>query len=80
MDAGEQPRDLTGAIDVGSGHYLRSGSGQELWWSHPECRGWHPLPDHGFTGWPDGVAINGSLLCPHTGVHGFVRDGRWVPA
>lgn len=73
------PRDLTGAIDVGSGHYLRPGD-EELWWSHPECRGWHPLSDHGVELGPEGVTIHGSLLCPDTGVHGWITNGKWVSA
>lgn len=28
----------------------------------------------------DPLTLGGSLLCPVCGLHGFVRDGRWVPA
>lgn len=77
----EQPRDLTGAVDVGSGHYLRTDAGGTLLWSHPECRGWHPLSNHevAYGSLEDGrITVRGSLKCPHVpGVHGWVIDGRW---
>lgn len=28
----------------------------------------------------DPLTVEGSLLCRSCGTHGFVRDGRWVPA
>jgi len=28
----------------------------------------------------DPLTIDPSILCPDCGAHGFVRDGRWVPA
>jgi hypothetical protein len=38
--------------------------------------------------WPDGwtvvsespLTLSPSLLCPRCGHHGFIRDGKWVPA
>lgn len=76
----EQPRDTRGATYVGSGHYLRVGPDNEVWWSHPECRGWHPSSNHRFTFGSGGITIYGSLLCPDTGVHGFVTNGVWRDA
>lgn len=73
----EQPRDTTGAIDVGSGHYLRDGPEGELWWSHPECQGWHPSTSHQVTHGANGITVYPSLLCPDTGVHGWITEGVW---
>ena len=52
-----------------------------------ECEGWAP-----FTGTPGGrddgwdvqslepLTISPSLLCRACGHHGFIREGKWVPA
>ena len=38
------------------------------------------LPHHEVAGtWPD-VTVHPSVLCPDCQLHGYVRDGRWVPA
>lgn len=88
------PGDEPGTDDLGSGVYLRwDGDGVGFIWHHPACRPWSALrfqPDPRSTGHvlasggPDDMAhltITGSLLCPMgCGCHGFIRDGRWVPA
>lgn len=46
------------------------------------AHGWAPL--HGPLGWTlvnaEPLTISPSLLCLHCHHHGFIRDGRWVPA
>lgn len=37
-------------------------------------------PGHQVTREAGTVSISPSILCPDCGTHGFVRDGRWVPA
>lgn len=79
----EQPRDLAGAVDVGSGHYLRGDTAGLLLWSHPSCRGWFPLSNHqvAYGSLEDGrITVRGSLRCPSCGVHGWIIDGRWSHA
>lgn len=43
-----------------------------------------PRPDDGHAYWvlesEHPLTLSPSLVCPECGEHGFVRDGRWVPA
>ena len=61
-------------------------AGLDYW--HPcrdgkEAPGFIPLDD-GARGWTlgklDPLTVSPSLLCRACGHHGFIRDGRWVPA
>lgn len=36
------------------------------------------MPEHRVTGWPP--TIEGSILCPDCGLHGWVREGKWEAA
>ncbi len=60
-----------------------------IWFWHPciEIRGPHPGPN-GRTGeaWgysntedPAHLTLEGSILCETCGLHGFLRDGVWLP-
>lgn len=78
------------------GHDIRiefDADGHGLTWKHPEHRAWMGLrftPDPASTGHvlvAGGIAaqekttIQGSLLCPMgCGRHGFITDGKWIPA
>lgn len=54
-------------------------------WGHPECRSYHLVDltsgeKHQLIS-RDPLHIEASLLCPlGTGAHGFIRNGKWVPA
>ena len=80
-------------LDLGQGlnaelRYL-DGVLQGMWYEHP-CRngqmspGWIPFKPECPSGWTlvseKPLTLSPSLLCPMCGHHGFVRDGRWVPA
>jgi hypothetical protein len=78
-------------LDLGSGVYVRWDDDGKLLWTHTEltgCKGWAWLtfePDPRSTGHRlisrDPLTIEGSLLCPiGCGAHGWIHDGRWVPA
>lgn len=76
--------DTAGAIDIGSGHFLRWAGNGDLYWCHPGCRGWHTVDvtsgkRHRLSS-RDPITIEGSLLCVETRVHGFVRNGQWISA
>lgn len=61
-------------------------------YKHPDgkggiCGGW--VPYKSLTGWPpngwdvlsrDPLTLAPSLLCRICGHHGFIREGKWVPA
>lgn len=62
-------------------------------WQHPDphrpsqrCNGlaWVSLKPMWSDGWDllslDPLTLSPSLLCQRCGRHGFIRDGRWVPA
>lgn len=80
--------------DIGHGiKIMWDEDGRGLYWQHPECRAWMPLrfsPDPRSTGHllmkggpttMNELTVAGSLLCPKgCGKHGFIKDGRWVPA
>lgn len=85
------PINEPGIVDLGHEVYLRWYSdGRGFIWHHPTCRAWSSLKfdlmgtGHVLTsGGPDDpkITIQGSLLCPMgCGFHGFIRDGKWVPA
>ena len=75
-------------IDIGARHFIIP-AGDGFMWHHdgplPSCRSW------GWFGEVDGQAsghrivshkpltVEGSLIHPECGDHGFIRDGRWVP-
>lgn len=46
--------------------------------------GWIPVKPEAPNGWDlvsaDPITLSPSLLCRTCGHHGFIRDGRWVPA
>jgi len=48
------------------------------------CHGWVPFKPHHNSGWDvaslDPLTISPSMLCRACGHHGFIRDGKWVPA
>lgn len=81
-------------IDLGHDVFiLWDNDGSGLSWHHPACRAWATLrfqPDPKSTGHKlvrgdrddhTVLTIDGSLLCPMgCGTHGFIRDGRWIPA
>lgn len=81
-------------LDLGHEVYiLWDGDGQGFLWHHAACRPWsfvrfYPDPKssgHRLSrGGKDDMAhftVDGSLLCPMScGEHGFIRDGKWVPA
>lgn len=45
--------------------------------SNMPCGGFVPAKPHWGDGWD---VLSPSLLCLACGHHGFVRDGKWVPA
>lgn len=79
---------------LGHGVYIRwDADGGGILWHHPTCRAWAFLrfrPDPISTGHKllsggpqdtEHMTVEGSLLCPMgCGAHGFIRDGRWIPA
>jgi hypothetical protein len=84
---------MTGFIDIGHGvsvFYMEDNTG--IYWRHPGCRSSYFLwfmPNLYSTGHrlvsgsPDDMehfTIEGSLLCPNCGFHGFITNGRWIPA
>ena len=86
--------DIEGAVDLGHGVWIHWDSdGQGFLWKHPACRPWAfvrfpPDPESRghrlIAGGPDDpvhLTIEGSLLCPMgCGEHGWIRDGKWIPA
>lgn len=46
--------------------------------------GWVPVKPHDIHGWDlvseEPLTLSPSLLCRGCGHHGFIREGRWVPA
>lgn len=48
------------------------------------CSGYAPLKPQTDDGWDlialEPLTISPSLLCNACGHHGFIRDGKWVPA
>lgn len=76
--------DTEGATPIGDGHFVRWGTNGDLYWCHPGCRGWHTVDitsgkRHKLVS-REPLTIQGSLLCVEFGTHGFIRDGKWVPA
>lgn len=56
--------------------------GDELLWKHPECRAWSRVtfPPHVLVS-REPLTVTASLLCPQgCGRHGFITNGKWVPA
>lgn len=76
--------------DIGSRHFVRpNGFGGYLWWH--DC----PAVDHVAWGWfgpyddrasghiitsHEPLTVKGSLICELCHDHGFITDGKWVPA
>lgn len=65
--------------------------GVHYWHPRPDgsgtCEGWVSVPDE--DGWPEHswkveseqpLTLSPSLLCNACGHHGFIQQGRWVPA
>jgi len=48
------------------------------------CKGWIPIQPECPLGWVvekmEPLTLSPSLVCRLCGHHGFIRDGRWVPA
>lgn len=63
-----------------------------LFWVHPDhdaCRGWHGIDvtsgkfhsiTDGGKGDEESLTVVASVLCPESGVHGYITRGRWVDA
>ena len=83
-------------IDLGAGVRISwdADGGGLLWW-HPrntrQCAAMFLrfMPDSRSTGHrlmsgdptdQEHLTIGGSLLCPFCGCHGFIQNGKWVPA
>lgn len=91
-DALAYPAYEVGVTRLGHRHFLLHADDGDndyyLWW--------HDCPDQGGWGWfgkrdtgkasghgiesRDPLTVKGSLICNHCGDHGFIRDGKWVPA
>ena len=58
--------------------------GTQLLWKHPGCKAWslvNFVPGAHTLVRDDPLTISPSLLCPQKcGTHGFIIDGKWVPA
>lgn len=71
-------------IDLGFGVFgLWRPDGMFLW-KHPACRSWAEVrfggPHHTLDS-RDPLTMSPSLLCPMgCGTHGYIKQGRWVPA
>lgn len=89
-----KPDGLGALIDLGDGHTFtpRYVGGELLGfnWTHPRPDGDRCMP---LLGWIpirpgrwwelvslDPLTISPSLLCTNCQTHGFVREGKWVPA
>lgn len=87
------PADLKAATDLGQRHFVMPGSNDDeyLWWH--DCNGDRPVGGWGWFGRgqdgresghhirsEDPLTVAGSLICTVCGDHGFIRDGKWVPA
>ena len=78
-------RDSFGEIDLGDGFFLRWLESGNAIWKHPACRPWAHIDlttgkHHGIVS-RSPVTLTPSLLCPfNCGTHGYIRDGKWVPA
>lgn len=86
------PADLEDATDLGHRHFVMANvKGEWLWWH--DCNADRPVGGWGWFGRnQDGresghviesehpLTVRGSLICEACGDHGFIREGRWVPA
>jgi hypothetical protein len=65
--------------------------GRHVWWKHDCNAPWAStpgfemrIPINDIVGWTvqstDPITLSPSLLCSACGEHGFIRDGKWVPA
>ena len=81
-----------GYIDIGHGVSIEfreiDGAGAGVAYRHPTpagraCEGYAPLSPPG-EHWQlvqrEPLTISPSLLCRACGHHGFIREGKWVPA
>lgn len=71
--------------ELASIHYLHPPApGRQAPGGYEKCYGNVPVKPY----WPDGwevisvepLTLSPSLLCRACGSHGFIRDGKWVPA
>jgi hypothetical protein len=85
-------RDITPLDDRGRIYVSASLYGDE----HPTWTHWCPMdkcdPGRGVSQWAmagtpqhpvqqrEPLTLDGSLLCPNCGLHGWIREGRWVNA
>jgi len=80
-------------FDIGHGVTLEpvyfDGSLEAVEYTHPDkegkpCVGWVPLKPRNKLGWDllneEPLTLSPSLLCRRCGHHGFIRNGKWVPA
>jgi len=90
-DSAQYPAGLEETLDLGHRHFARPYVGLAWIWWH-DC----PAVGHISWGWignqGDGnksghviestspLTVRGSLVCTDCRDHGFIRDGRWVPA
>ncbi len=79
-------------IDVGSGHQVQVLNGGGVLWEHDTLPGYevprHQVSPHNSAKWAvvqrEPLTLSPSLHCDPAlggcGAHGFIRDGKWVPA
>ena len=55
-----------------------------LLWKHPGCRSWAEIslvPPYHTLEKRDPLTLSPSLLCPmDCGFHGYIKEGKWIPA
>lgn len=72
-----------GAVNIGDHNYvLISVTGGTVMWWHPcGSNPWYarPLDTHTIES-INPLSVKESVLCQDCGYHGYIREGRWVPA
>lgn len=80
-------RDIGHGVAIAFANYKGTRAG--IQYTHPdgkggECSGWAPFLSYSKNGWTveqeEPLTLSPSLLCRICGHHGFIRNGRWVPA
>lgn len=83
--------DITSGLKMDIGHgvsvqlsYIDGELHGAAYWHEPCGRSWISVRPAWKDGWDvlqlDPLTLSPSLLCRHCGHHGFIREGRWVPA
>lgn len=71
-------------IDLGTPGFEAMWYGTQFLWKHPKCRSWNRVEfgaGHHHLVETSPVTISPSLLCPQgCGTHGYIIEGKWVPA